>query len=584
MLLDDLYASVAARIILVGIAGGTERTRAEASVALAEALRQNDQIARVVNSPGALVPAELDRVFALRYQLSPTVSAERFTTDALHQALQQRLQELGSPLSTMSTRFLPGDPTAELRSVITPLTGKTVRAPDMRAGVWFSADGTLALLVAETHTSGFDARAQAPAIDAIRAAFTTINTGGELRLLLSGPGVLAQLSEQTIRSEATLLALASFTSIVIIIFFAYRSPRVVLLIPLPMVSAVLIAIALISTTYGGIQGVVLGFGATLIGVAVDYPTHLLSQLRAGQPVSAAMERIWPTMRLCALTTAIGYLAMMTTDLSGLVQLGLFAITGLLTAAIVTRYVLPSLLPDGWAPAGLASGRLFPPVPMRSRLTPWPIIAAGVLLFAALSALVIFRPPQWQNDLASLSPIPAPILAEDARLRAELGAPEAGHMVLITADSVEAALQRSEQVAARLEPLVETGQLGGFDAPSLYLPSAKSQRERQSGLPDAPTLRARLAEASAGLPFKAGLFEPFLAQVEAARHAPPIGVDAIRQTPLGMRLAPLLYPVAEGWRAWCCCRGRLIRRRCEQRSRTCRPRTSSTSTSGVQPTS
>lgn len=544
-LLDDLYSSVAARMVLIAIEGDSEQVRAGVSNRLAGELRQSRMFVRVLNGPTSLSPDDIDGLFDHRYLLSPTVSSERFTVERLRQALQQRLSELSSPLAPISKEYLPTDPTGEFRGVVALLKGGR-RQPQTHFGVWMSPDGKRALLLAETQSSGFDPKAQAPVVAEITRAFAVASANTATSLAMSGPGVLAILSEKTIRTEATLLSLGSFSAIVLLLALAYRSARVVFLSPLPLLSAVVVAVAVVGGLYGGIQGIVLGFGATLMGVAVDYPVHLFSHLDRDRSVAEAMRRIWPTLRLCVLSTAVGYLAMISTSLTGLAQLGVFSVVGLVTAAIVTRWILPALLPERWAPPTLPDRDRLLQALLRIRLRAWPMFAAGSLLLAGLVTNLVLDPPHWQSDLAALSPIPADVLARDQQLRADLGAPETGHVLFIRAITPEAALRRSEELVEKLRPLVAAGDLTGFDAASFYLPSQATQRARRNALPDEQTLRTRLAEADAGLPFRPGLFEPFISAVEQTRTARLLGIDDIRHTPLGLRVESMLYPSEGGW--------------------------------------
>ena len=123
---------------------------------------------------------------------------------------------------------------------------------------------------------------------------------------------------------------------------------------------------------------------------------------------------------------------------------------------------------------------------------------------------------WDDELASMSPLPAAEKSLDEQLRREIGAPDVRYLMVVQAPDREAALAASERVAARLEPLVAEGMIGGFDAPGMWLPSLATQRMRQAALPDATTLNASLAEAIDGTPFRADTFSPFLTDVEAAR--------------------------------------------------------------------
>jgi predicted exporter len=62
------------------------------------------------------------------------------------------------------------------------------------------------------------------------------------------------------------------------------------------------------------------------------------------------------------------------------------------------------------------------------------------------------------------------------------------------------------------------------------------------------LQADLDRAQAGLPFKPGLFAPFLDAIEAARTGPLLAPQDLVDTPLGLRLGGLLFQNDSGWTA------------------------------------
>jgi len=166
----------------------------------------------------------------------------------------------------------------------------------------------------------------------------------------------------------------------------------------------------------------------------------------------------------------------------------------------------------------------------------------------LLVVVAVAPPLWEDDLAALSPIPEGALKLDRELRTALGAPETSHLIVVNAADAETALSRSETVAAYLQGWVEDGRLGGFDLAVRYLPSQHTQRERQAVLPEREQLRANLDAAMAGLPFQPGLFEPFLAAVEAARTGSLLRPQDLSGTTLGLRVGSLLFQSSRGWTA------------------------------------
>ena len=116
-----------------------------------------------------------------------------------------------------------------------------------------------------------------------------------------------------------------------------------------------------------------------------------------------------------------------------------------------------------------------------------------------------------------------------------------------------------------------GRTAGFESPSLILPSATTQAQRQRDLPDAATLAQRVAEAARGLPFRAGLFEPFLQDVAQARQAPLLRPADLAGTGLRLRLEALLSPAP----------GRLGRRAAVARRYRCQLRGSGAASTGAR---
>jgi predicted exporter len=542
-LLQELQAGRAAQVILVGIGGGDTQALATASTALAQRLRADERFRYVGNGEAELGDELLTLLLSHRYLLSPAVAASRFTPDSLRTQLQARLQELASPIASFDRRWLREDPTGELRAVLGQWQGGD--GPARRLGVWFSEDGDRALLLLRTAAPGFDLEAQQQAIAVVQREFAALAPTG-LSLSLSGPGVFAVNASTIIRAETQLLSIASSVLVALLLLAAYRSPRLLVLGALPLGSAILIATACVSLAFGGIHGITLAFGITLLGVAIDYPLHLFSHLSGQDSPERRMRALWPTLRLGVLTTAAGYTALALTDFAGLAQLGLFAMVGLLVAAAFSRWLLPALLPAGFAaPASSQIHKL-----SDWALRPRPLAAAAALAILAIAALFLgrFEGPVWERDLAALSPISAADRQLDRQLRAELGAAEARDLILVQAPDAEALLQRSERLAPTLSRLVADGALTGFELPSRYLPSAQTQRARQAQLPEPAQLQAALADAMQGLPFKPQAFAAFTAAVDAARRQAPLGLEAIAGTPLELRLSPLLVQGEEQWTA------------------------------------
>jgi predicted exporter len=369
---------------------------------------------------------------------------------------------------------------------------------------------------------------------------------------MTGPGVFSVRSRDTIESEATRLSLIGSGIIIAMLLILYRSPTALALGLLPVVSGALAGVTAVSLGFGVVHGITLGFGTTLIGEAVDYSIYLFVQSRGlGEGDADAdakrgwVREFWPTVRLGVATSIVGFASLLLSTFPGLAQLGLYSIAGLVTAALATRYILPHLLPANFRVRDVSPlGRRLAALARRAPLLRLPL---GVLLIVACALVWQHRHGLWNTELASLSPVPQAEQDLDARLRADLGAPDVRYLVSVAADSREAALVAAERIARQLDPLIARGQLAGYESASRYLPSLAAQRARQASLP-AEGLDERLRQATVDLPVRAGLFAPFLADVAAARTRPLLARADLDGTSFAQAVDSLMFERDGRWHA------------------------------------
>ncbi|MDP3125939.1 MAG: MMPL family transporter [Thiobacillus sp.] len=546
LLMDQLSDGLASRLILVGIEGADAPTRARLSRQIAQRLRADPMFVSINN--GEPVNTERDRAFLFdhRYLLSPAVTPERFSADGLNAALSDSIDLLASPAGLLVKSLLPRDPTGEMVQLLEQLNSGT--QPQLVEGAWASRDGTRALMLMQTRAAGSDTDAQQLAMAAIRQAFDQApGATASAQLVMTGPGVFSVTSRDTIKSQVTRLSIISLLLIATLLLLVYRSFSALALGLLPVISGALAGIAAVSLGFGAVHGITLGFGTALIGEAVDYSIYLFVQSEQNRADHQNwIKRFWPTIRLGVLTSIAGFASLLLSGFPGLAQLGLYAIAGLIVAATVTRFVLPSLLPANFHIHDLSAvGLTLSRVAQRAAALRWP---AAIVLLAACAIVVANRASLWDDTIASLSPVSQAEVELDTRLRADMGAPDVRYLVVVSGADQESVLRTAERVSTLLQTLVEHGELAGFESPSRYLPSTATQRARQASLPPRPLLEARLAQAVQGLPVRESLFTPFLDDADVARSQPLLQASDLQQTSMAMAVDALLIQQHGQWRA------------------------------------
>ena len=550
VLLDQLRSGIAARLVLIGIEGGTPEQRSAASLQYAKALRASGAFDAVHNGDNSQFEATGKFLFDHRYLLSPAVDANRFTVEGLRAGIDEATSLLGTPAGSAIKSVILRDPTGEtIRMAENMLPSQ---APKSDGGVWVSRQAPRAVLIATTRADGADLDAQERALQLLNTSFAPFEAQG-LKLVVSGSGSFAVASRAQIKSEVERLAIAGGVAIVGLLLLAFGgSLRTLFTALLPVATGVLGGIAAVSLVHGNVHGITLGFGTTLIGEAVDYAIYYLIQARSapGAAAGAGAQRwivaSWPTVRLGLWTSVCGFAALLFSGFPGLAQLGLFSIAGLTAAALTTRWVFTRLAPDGAPGMGLRR-HLGHAVGWCTTVLPRLKVPLAALTLLAVVVLV-WLPSPWRGDLSSLSPVGAARMKLDADLRADLGATDAGTLIAVSAADEAGALVQAELVGTRLDKLIDSGALAGYESPARVLPSPALQMLRRNALPDAATLTTRLAEATVDGPLPAARLGGFIADVQAARSQSVLTRTSLKETPLYGALDALLVP-GSGERPW-----------------------------------
>ncbi len=541
LLMEQIGEGPGSRLLLLAISGEDDARLADLSRTFSTALRKDQQFSQVVN--GEFDAGLLDdSLLPYRYLLTSSFDDEPLNEALLADELSQRVEDLGSPAATLLKPLLPRDPTLEIMKLAEQWSPP--KQPLVRDGVWFSPDDE-ALLLVQTKAAGFDPAGQGLAVAAIQSAFDAVKGKDDsAQLIISGPGYFTVLINASTRGESEWLGRISTVGFIILLLLAYRSVAVLGLAALPIASGALAGVAAIAFVFTEMHGITLAFGFTLLGVAQEYPIRLLSHRRAGETALESIRELWPLLLTAIASACIAYLAFFASGVTGLMQLAVFTISGLLVAGFSTRYLLPRVLPlkfrDAADTPGLAQAWNWLEALPRPRWLP------ALLLVIAAIMLWTASTPFWQNDLAALTPVPRELMQREGRLHAALGAPDVRYLLIVEAKDAEGVLALSEQITPSVAALVEQGAVDAVELPSRYLPSLATQRARQARLPDRTTLSAMLAEAEKDLPFRAGLFAPFIDDVEKARALSPLTPAAFARSPIGARISAMLVERQGQW--------------------------------------
>lgn len=551
LLLQQLEHGPAARLWMLALSNASAGILADMSGELADKASSSAQVSQVMNGDMLLDDVTRERLFEYRYLLSDRISSASFSRAGLQQIFSELLQVLRSPLSTFSSQTAESDPSGELLHVLRSLDAGP-HAPGLQHRVWFNEQGDKALLLLQSSASGTDLDAQQKLHQQLDLWLQQMIEDEPQRQSVSlekgGVPLISLQTRERIRQASQYLSIAATVFMLLFMYLVYRRPLKVILTALPLFSGVVMGAAGVSWWFGSIHGITLAFGITLLGVAVDYPVHLLSHQRQGEKLQQTATRIRSTLALGVLSTGLGFSVMLWTEFSGLAQLGLFSVIGLLVAALVACYLLPVLAGD--MPAFVRRSKKAADAPPSDQFgSGWagygflhsPISGKLLLVLALLfgMAWTIQGKELWSRDIQALSPVPTDVRLADQAMRQTMGAPGPGHVMLLTADSVEQLLIKQEQIEPLLSAAIVRGYIRAADYVARIVPSKQQQQQRQGWIPVQQVLHNDLAAALENLPFKPASFTPFTEALQHSRQLPPLTPELLVDSPLGMRATNLL---------------------------------------------
>jgi len=528
ILLEQFKSGPGSRLLVIGLSGAERDELTDLSDRLRARLAGHAEFLNVANGEfdllDARVPSPIDRYYLLMADFD-------YGQESLAKALRERLRELALGGGANFLEWVSKDPWLMTFRLLARL------APASADGeMWFSADGS-AVLMAETRADAVDLTGQATAIEVVKAEFEELSAGSAVRLDITGVGAFGVELQGIIRSEAKKRSILASLALMLVLLVVYRSPRMIVLATFPLGLGFLSGLTVLTLVFEQVHGITLAFGFTLLGIAIDYPLHLFSHARQSEPKAAA-RHIWPTLRLGAVSTAAAYLVLSLSGSPGLAQLGVFSFSGVLVAALATRFWLPELI-------RYRPGLSRPTTRSRATvLTVWP----SILVLIAAIGLTAWNRDQgfWDDNIASLSPVPVERLNRDAMLRSAMGTADMRYQLVLHAASLEALLEESENLDLFLQEAVDDGVINDWQSVTRLLPSQSLQRARQHAIPERTILEGRLSAAISGTPFKSDAFEPFLANTETARTLAPLQPEDFELTPLGAWLGAHLLRLGDRW--------------------------------------
>lgn len=413
--------------------------------------------------------------FPKRFQLLTADQKARLT---LHpeQQTQYVIQSLYNPFSGVTGQELASDPFLLFRDYLSQLTKQTGNFSLNKGYLTTQYQGKQFVLISADLADSpysYQLQQQLPALLNIEQG---IRDTYKVELLHTGVVFYAEHGTESAKSEISTIGVGSLVGVILLLLLVYRSPLPLALALLSIGCGLLAAFVGTVAIFGKVHLFSLVFGASLIGVSIDYAFHFLTdRLAAGNSWHAnkGLKQIFTAITLGLITSLIGYLGMLIAPFSGLQQLSLFSAIGLVAAyaTVVCWYPVLAAKPSQSRPLPLTRA-------MHAWLALWqqPLFRKGLPTLLLSLALVGLYHVEYNDDIRQLQALPQELKQQEDTIKAITGLSSSQQMLVVTANNQQQLLQNLESVSNTLTQFQHQGVLKGFQSISQYLPSEKTQRQ------------------------------------------------------------------------------------------------------------
>jgi predicted RND superfamily exporter protein len=448
----------------------------------AERLRQQPWCARVLaGSPMATIEGIRDLqsiAVPLLLNLEPATFDQAISIlqpekirDRLHRLRQQI--EAGSPRPEFELSF---DPLGLIAPALKPFAESTIIEQEQPLT---SPDHTMRIFLVVTNeasTSAFECQRLMRRVNEFRATAGEGWTGGPLQILVTGrPAFVSEIS-LSMRYDVVATLLGSIVLVGAIFFAGFRRWLPLVGTAFCLLLSCLIALTFGQLLFGRLSMVSVGFCAILVGLGVDFAILTIGryhQARAdGEPhqqaIATSVAKLGRAVFFGALTTAVGFLALVLSGAMSFSQLGVLIAIGIFVAGLFMCSILFLFVRERQAPVRHDS--LFEIVTKYVRWTvrkptPMLIFSGAILLLLTAIGFSPIPPLHFQASTRSLQP--KNILANRALEEIMHKMPVRWEPVLaiVRATNQQELHDDWQEISAHWRQLQAAGRVKGFSTPA-----------------------------------------------------------------------------------------------------------------------
>lgn len=433
--------------------------------------------------------------FEHRFQLLTPEQRQQLSEQPQRQ-VQQVVQSIYNPFSGVTGQELKNDPFLLFRDYLAQVSNQN-SAFKLEQGFLTTEyqDQRYILLTATLNQSPYSLTAQ-QGVSAIAQIEHQVATDYQANIYHTGVLFYAEFGTQSAKSEISTIGVFSLLGVIGLFALVFRSVTPLALALLSISIGLLAALTVTTWLFGRVHLFSLVFGASLIGVSIDYAFHYLTErLADGDKWDSrkGLQHIFAAITMGLATSLIGYLGMLIAPFPGLQQLALFSSIGLIAAyiTVVAWYPILAVKPS---PSRSLPGKSM----WQWWLNLWskPAYRLALPLICLVATAYPLSQMRYDDDIRQLQAMPESLKQQENLISTLSGLQSSQQMLVVTAADDETLMLKLEAMNSSLEQWQQQGIIQSYQSLSQYLSSQATQQQdfrliEQLYATQAPALAASL---------------------------------------------------------------------------------------------
>ena len=256
---------------------------------------------------------------------------------------------LQMPVSSFVLQTLTDDPLSLFAPVVASLQQFQPPTNNFTSfdGYMLTRDERMALAIIETPYGTHETRQNTRLVRQLESLVSDVQQQYPmLNIRLNGAPVVAVENATRIKKDSLFTVSVALVLIICLLLFSFRRQlRSLPLIMLTIIFGWLFGMAVVSWVCGQISVIVLGIGSIIIGIAVNYPLHIVFHRRYAPSVRQTLSEVISPLVIGNITTVGAFLALIPLNADALRDLGLFAAAMLIGTIVFSLLFLPQMMTD-----------------------------------------------------------------------------------------------------------------------------------------------------------------------------------------------------------------------------------------------